>query len=164
MYYLFNFIFYSIFGYIFEMIFQILIGVDPKSGFLYGPYTPIYGIGITFIYIIYNSIDKKYKHLKKYLIMFLCGFIFLTILELIGGFLLKALFEYELWYYDEVPLTFFKYTNVFVSFGWGILSILCYKFIKPLIDKLEKITPKIIIIILLIIMIIDAIISILRFI
>ncbi|MCI9110656.1 MAG: hypothetical protein HFH47_02445, partial [Bacilli bacterium] len=41
---------YSILGYILEIIFGFAIGAHvPKSGILYGPWTPIYGIASVFI-------------------------------------------------------------------------------------------------------------------
>ena len=53
MYYLYNFIIYSIFGYCFEMVYFFLTGAKLESGFMYGPYTIIYGISMILLFSLY---------------------------------------------------------------------------------------------------------------
>ena len=43
---------YSILGYVMEMLFGYMIGANAESGFLYGPWTPIYGIASILIILI----------------------------------------------------------------------------------------------------------------
>ena len=45
MYYLNCFFIYSFIGFIYENIIELVRGKKPGSGMLYGPFTPIYGIG-----------------------------------------------------------------------------------------------------------------------
>ena len=66
-----------------------------KGGILYGPWTPIYGVGSVVVLYIYNKYIAKLKTHKilKFLCIFLTGFILLSIIEYIGGVLLKILFD-----------------------------------------------------------------------
>lgn len=155
MYYLYNFIIYSIFGYCFEMIYFFLTGAKLESGFMYGPYTIIYGIGMTLIFALYNKFKYIIPEFKKVLIMFLSGFVTLMVIECIGGFLLKNIFDISMWSYKNLPLHLGKYISIEVTTIWTIISILIYFFLKPKTDKLFKKIPKYIIIGMSLIMFID---------
>ena len=159
MYYLYNFVIYSILGFIFETIFSFILKFNTESGFMYGPYTVVYGISITLIFLLY----KKFKHtkpeLKKIIFMFLSGFITITILEFTGGLLLKNIYGIKMWNYKGLPLHIGEFISIEVSTLWTIFSILIYYYIKPLTDKLIKKIPTIIIIGISLIMLLDYIIT-----
>mgnify|MGYP002658158334 CR=1 FL=1 len=52
MYYFIFFFIYSFIGFIYENIIEFVRGKKPGSGMLYGPFTPIYGIGVLLILVI----------------------------------------------------------------------------------------------------------------
>ena len=58
MYYIHNFVFYSIMGYIFETLTALIFNINSESGFMYGPYTIVYGISITLIFLLYKKFTK----------------------------------------------------------------------------------------------------------
>lgn len=159
MYYLYNFVIYSIFGFIFETIFSYILKFNTESGFMYGPYTIVYGIGIVFIFLLYKKFKSVNPEIKKITYMFISGFITLTILEFIGGILLKNIYNIEMWNYKKLPLNIGEYISIEVSTIWAIGSILIYYYIKPLTDKLIKKIPKIIIIGISLIMLFDFILT-----
>ena len=64
-YYLNCFFIYSILGHLLETVFSMLGNNNFKSGFLYGWWTPVYGIGAVTILFISNYLF--YCRLKKYL-------------------------------------------------------------------------------------------------
>ena len=66
MYYINNFLFFSIFGHILESTVYLILNNNGYSGILYGPWTPVYGFGIILIILIYKFINKtKFNNIKK---------------------------------------------------------------------------------------------------
>ena len=68
MYYINNFFMYSILGHIFESI--IYLFCEGESGILYGPWTPVYGIGVVIIYYFTPTFNNFRKILIYLLIQF----------------------------------------------------------------------------------------------
>jgi uncharacterized membrane protein len=89
--YLNNFIIYSIFGYIIETLLKILFFPSMNNGFLYGPWIPIYGLGVCIIIFIMRLVFNriKVKRFMKILLVFIISALILTLLELIGGHLIE---------------------------------------------------------------------------
>lgn len=152
MYYLKYFFVTSILGYIFET----LICKGYESGILYGPWTPIYGIGTIIIIILSDKILKK-KNINgflKFIILFVFCFCILTLAELVGGLLIEKIFGYAFWDYTDHKFNVGKYICLEISLIWGTVSIL-FVFIRPIIDKIIKYIPNVIIYIGIILLIID---------
>lgn len=141
MYYINTFFIYSILGYLYESI--IYLFQSGESGILYGIWTPVYGIGVVVIFFFYHIFKKKgYSNKKIYLLEFLVGFFLLSFLEWLGGMLLEILFDTVFWNYEGLEFNIGNYISLETAFIWGIASILCIKFLKPLSDKLEEKIPK----------------------
>ncbi|MCK4996837.1 putative ABC transporter permease [Candidatus Pacearchaeota archaeon] len=107
----------SIIGWILEFLYLNLIekrNVNP--GFLKGPYLPIYGFTILFLYFIsVLSINIIYK-----IFLFI---IFPTLIELITGVVFEKYFKIKIWDYHR---KFWNYRGIIclqASFYWAILSI-----------------------------------------
>lgn len=160
MYYIKEFVLYSILGYISEIIGSAIMHKELESGFMYGPYTIVYGISIPFIYMVYENLEEKIKDKwKRLLIMFITGFIISFILEFIGAYLLKYIYHVEMWNYEKLPLHIGKFLSIEVTTFWTIGVMLLYKFVKPITDKITKHTPKFLSLGILLIMIIDFILT-----
>ena len=158
MYYIFNFILYSFLGFILEIIFKLSFNFKSHSGILYGPYCPVYGFGIVFIFYLFEKIEKKFRFniFLKYFLFFISAFLILSIFEFIGGYLIEFLFHKTFWDYTRYLLNVGKYVTIEMSFMWAIGSILAYKFVKPFFDKLYFKINKNIIKFIFLIMLIDA--------
>lgn len=143
MYYLNNFLFFSIFGFFFETSIFKIIGMHNQSGFMYLWWTPFYGFGICISILVHNYLKKiiQNKLLEK-IILFIILFILLTILELIGGHLLTFMHGYSLWNYEHIPLHMGKYVSVPTSLAWSLMSIIYLIFIQKYVDKLINKIPK----------------------
>lgn len=132
MHYINIFFVYSIIGYIFET--HIM---KSKSGILYGPITPIYGVGATIInilskYLFYNL------HLPRWqetIITALILVIILTILELISGILIEKIFHIVFWDYSYLKFHIGHYIALEVSLGWMVASLILIYFINPILDE-----------------------------
>lgn len=159
MYYLKEFVLYSVLGYVFEIIGAIIMKKDLDSGFMYGPYTIIYGISIPFIYCVYKKLDNIIPKWKKLLLMFITGFIISFVLELVGAYLLKYIYNLEMWNYESLPLHIGKYLSIEVTTLWTLGVMFMYKFIRPITDKITKYTPKFLTLGILLIMVVDFILT-----
>ena len=157
MYYSNIFFIFSILGFLLEKVFNI----SRDSGILHGFWTPIYGFGVCITIFLYNLLEKNIKmtSLKKIIISFLIGFILLTTLEYIGGFLIERLLRITFWDYSNEKFHIGKYTSLKMALIWGISSIGIIYTVKPLIkNRINKI-PKIITYILITLYSIDSIIT-----
>ena len=156
MYYLKCFIIFSILGHFIESFFY----VNGDSGILLSYWTPIYGIGTIIILLINKWINKfNVSKILKVLYLFLFSSIVLSTIEAIGGYLIKWIFNIELWNYTNHKFNIDKYASLEMSLIWGLSSILLIYFIKPISDKIIKSIPKIVIYILIGLFIIDVVIT-----
>lgn len=156
MYYLNYFIIFSILGHLLESFFYS----SGDSGIFLSYWTPIYGIGTIIILLINKWINKfNLSKILKVLYLFLFSSIILSIIEALGGYLIKWIFNIELWNYTNYMFNIGRYTSLEMSLIWGLSSILLIYFIKPLSDKIIKKIPKIVTYILIGLFIIDVIIT-----
>lgn len=159
MYYINYFFLYSIIGHAIESI--IYLFCSGHSGFLYGYWTPIYGVGIIIVLIIDKFLKKfKLDRFKYLLLLFLISSILLTLIEYLGGILLKSLFNIVLWDYSNHKFNFGKFISLEMMFVWGISSLFFIVFLKEKSDKIVKKIPRIISWILIILFFIDLLLTI----
>ena len=152
------FLVYSILGYFFELIMCMFLKKRPKSGIMYGPWTPIYGIGVLIMLLVKNNLRKyELNRLIELVLFFIIIVIVLTIIEQMGGVLLDKVFHKTLWDYSDLRYPITKYIALEVSLGWGLASILIAYVIHPIVNRLLHHIPSIITVIVLIGFIIDGI-------
>lgn len=163
MYYINNFLFFSIFGHILESTVYLILNNNGYSGILYGPWTPVYGFGIILIILIYKFINKtKFNNIKKVISIFLLSMILLTIIELIGGYLIEFLFNKKLWSYTNLKFHIGRYIALEISIIWGLCSLFYLYLIKPITDIIIKKIPYYITINIMVLFIIDLIVTIIN--
>lgn len=139
MYYYNIFFLFSILGHFIENFFY----PSKDSGILFGYWTPIYGVGVVIIFIIYKLISKFSK--KEYLkvpLLFLCSSIILSISELFAGILIERLLKVTFWDYSKEKFSIFRYTSLKMALIWGLSSIVLIYLIMPVIDKSINYIPK----------------------
>mgnify|MGYP004527652977 FL=1 len=139
MYYYNIFFLFSILGHFIENFFY----TSKDSGILFGYWTPIYGVGVVIILIIYKLISKFVK--KEYLkvpLLFLCSSIILSISELFAGILIERLLKVTFWDYSKEKFSIFRYTSLKMALIWGLSSIVLIYLIMPVIDKFINYIPK----------------------
>ena len=130
--YLIYFYCFSIIGFIWECIINCFTDKNfVKPGVLFGPWLPIYGIGILMIIMLSKKINNKY-------ILFIISFISIGILEYSTGVLLENLFHKKYWDFSSLPLNINGKVSFFTTLGFTLVAFLTIKYIIPLIDKLEK--------------------------
>lgn len=158
MYYINYFFIFAIIGHLIETI------VTPgfKSGILYGWWTPVYGFGIVIILLIGKFLDKfnfKNKKILKIITTYLLCMLILTLIELLGGYLIKWIWHTEIWNYESHKYNIGHYISLEISNIWGLAGIVVIYILKPLIDKVIKKIPKWLTYILMVLFITDSILS-----
>lgn len=143
MYYIKYFFLTSVLGFLLENIFC----KNYDSGILYGPWTPVYGIGSIIIILVSEKIFKKYNlnRFTKYIIIFISSTLLLSLSELVGGLLIEKIFGYSFWDYSNHKFHIGKYVCLEMSIVWGIASILFIVILKKPLDKIVNKIPNYII-------------------
>lgn len=155
------FIIYSLFGWVLESIYKTIYEKKLiNSGFLFGPFCPIYGIGAIIMYLILNEYKDNIIH------VFMVGVIVLSIWEYIVGYLLEKIFKTKYWDYSDKKYNIHGRICLMNSIFWGILGVIFIYFIHPCISVfVEQVSTKSLYIVtytMVIYLIIDLIISIIN--
>lgn len=144
MYYINSFFIYSFFGFLFESIVSIIAKNSFSSGILYGPITPIYGIGVIIIIVVSKYLFKN-LHMPRWVETIIAFFILiflLTFIEWIGGIAIERIFGVVFWDYSDSKYNWGPYISLEISLFWGIASVILIYIIKPLIDNIVKNIPR----------------------
>lgn len=124
------FIIYSFFGWILESIVKtILTKKIVNSGFLYGPFCPIYGIGAIIMLLFLG----KFKN--DIIILFAMGFLVLSMWEYAVGVLLEKVFQTKYWDYTENFCNIKGRVCLLNSLFWGFLGVIFIRVIHPFIEN-----------------------------
>lgn len=161
MYYLNTFLLYSILGFLLETVRSFFVNSKFTSGILYGPWTPIYGIGIVIVILISNYLFA-HLHLSRWVetfITFVIITLILTLLEWVGGILIEKIFHTVFWDYSKEAFSIGKYISLSKSLMWGVGSILFIYVLKPLLEGVIKHIPIPVTIILTLLMLSDFILT-----
>ena len=161
MYYLNTFLIYSILGFLLETIRSFFVNSKFTSGIMYGPWTPIYGLGIVLVILISNYLFS-HLHLSRWvetLITFIIITLVLTLLEWLGGVLIEKIFHVVFWDYSKEALSIGKYISLSKSLIWGVGSIIFIYVLKPLLEGVIKRVPVPVTVILTLLMLSDLILT-----
>ena len=109
-----------------------------KSGIMYGPFTPIYGIGTVIILVLsrYFFINLHMPRWIETVIVFFILSIFLSCLELLGGILIEKIFGIIFLSYKNHKYNIGNYISLEMTFIWGAVSILFIYVINPILKRL----------------------------
>lgn len=107
-----------------------------RQGLIFGPFSPIYGIGFA-NFIIFLGAKNKYRGILK--TWFLC-FLIAGITEYLESFIFDKVFNIEFWNYTGYFLNIHGRTTIPFMIGWGFGGMILLKIIYP---WLYKITTKI---------------------
>ena len=131
----FYFIIYSFLGWCLESVYKTIIFKKPtNSGFLYGPFCPIYGLG-ALLMISISSISNNI------FVIFILGFIVFTAWEYLVAVILEKAFKTKYWDYSNLKFNIQGRICLKNSIYWGILGILLVYIIQPQIEKLTNLIP-----------------------
>ena len=157
---IFYFIIYSFFGWCLESVYKTIIFKKvTNSGFLYGPFCPMYGIGAVMMIAASNLSDNI-------LVIFLLGFIIFTLWEYLVAVVLEKLFKTKYWDYSHLKFNFQGRICLKNSIYWGILGVLLVFVIQPVVENLTNAIPENVLfylnIVICLIILVDAIVTIVK--
>lgn len=155
------FIIYSFFGWVMESVLKTCIQKKPvNSGFLYGPFCPIYGFGAVFMFLFLQGFKDNI------ILLFVIAFFSLSLWEYVVGWLLEKIFHTKYWDYTQNKFNIKGRVCLMNSLFWGFLGVIFIKFMHPFIaEKIDLIPANILIfnvIMISIAMIIDTIVSVVK--
>ena len=136
MYLIAYFFVYSFIGWCLESTYKTILQKKiVNSGFLIGPFCPIYGFGALIMYLsLRNLTDNIF-------ILFLFGLIVLSIFEYFVGVFLEVVFKTKYWDYSKNKFNIHVRVCLKNSIYWGILGIIFMKMIHPKVEKIVNVIP-----------------------
>lgn len=154
------FLIYSFIGWILESVYKTIFERKlVNSGFLHGPFCPIYGIGALIMYLFLSLCDNP-------ITVFLSGFVVLSVWEYIVAWALEKLFHQKYWDYSNYKFNINGRVCLLNSIFWGALGVIFTYVVHPFIElqivKINYIALIIITIVICIGLIIDTIISVIK--
>lgn len=124
----------SVLGYVFEMIVVLFQKgyFESRQGLIYGPFIPVYGLGILLYYFVLKKCVIKSKLKVFFLTMFLGG-----LMEYLCSFIQESVFGTISWDYSNLMFNINGRTSLLHCTYWGIAGILYSTFVCPVIVKLR---------------------------
>lgn len=128
-YLVFYFIIYSVGGWFVESIYKSICEKRiVNSGFMYGPYCPIYGFGTLIMILILQNLKGSIT------LLFVVSFVILTLWEYFVGIYLEKVYHAKYWDYSDHKINFKGRICLTNSVYWGILGVVFTLFIHPLVS------------------------------
>ena len=136
------FIIYSVLGWIIESIYRSICERKIiNTGFLKGPFCPIYGIGAIIMILFLQNLENNV------ILLFIISMIVLTLWEYIVAVILEKTFNIKYWDYSNNKFNFQGRICLLNSIYWGILGVVFIKYIHNFVqDKVLMIPTNILII------------------
>ena len=155
------FVIYSFLGWVLESIVRTICERKIiNTGFLIGPFCPIYGFGAIIMILFLDGFKNNI------LLLFFVSVIVLTLWEYVVGVLLEKLFHTKYWDYSDHKFNYKGRICLTNSIAWGILGVLFINYIHPFIIRMlsyiDFIYVAVIACVIALILLVDAIISIIK--
>ncbi len=124
-----------------EILWFIKYGeITNRQGLIYGPFSPIYGVGVLVFVLFLGKKNDSRSLLKTFLFASIIG----GVTEYLTGFIADTFFGVKFWDYSSYFLNIQGRTTILFMLGWGFFGTILMKFIYPRISFLiEKIPYKI---------------------
>ncbi len=152
---------YSFLGWCVESIYKSIL--DKKlvnSGFLYGPFCPIYAFGAIIMALILTKLPNNV------FIIFISSTILLTVWEYIVGVFLEKIFKTKYWDYSHLKFNINGRVCLKNSIYWGLLGVaftfVIHPFIKQYVDMIPEKTLMYVNIVVYTVLLTDVVISVTR--
>lgn len=127
---------YSFLGWLWETCYvSVRKGKLINRGFINGPLCTIYGCGALAVYLILLPVSGDL------LLLFVGGVVVATALEYVTAALMENIFHTSWWDYSDKKFNFQGRICLGVSLGWGVLTVLLFRVLHPLVEKLVALYP-----------------------
>lgn len=129
------FILGSLAGYILEMIVAFVQNgyFESRQGVIYGPFTPVYGIGAVLYYLFFKKLKTRNRVKVFFITMVLGGMV-----EYLCSLLQEKLFDTVSWDYSNLWFNINGRTSLLHCIYWGVAGVL-YTYLEPYINNLGNV-------------------------
>lgn len=135
------FFLYSVIGWCYEVFLEVFIyrlGFSNR-GFLFGPYTPVYGFGAVLFLLLLSNIKKNPIYIGKLpitpLIIFMLSAVIATIVELLTSYALDFISAGKLWDYSNYAWNFQGRIALNPSVRFGLGGVFFLYVMQPIFEK-----------------------------
>ncbi|WP_313293393.1 putative ABC transporter permease [Faecalispora jeddahensis] len=131
----------SIIGFVVETLWcYVRLGYfESRQGLLYGPFTPVYGLGA----VLFTVALYRFRH-RNSMIIFFSSMVLGGALEYVCSFLQEKLLGTVSWEYSNSALNLHGRTNLTYSVFWGVLGLIFIKHSLPSLTRwIEQIPSRI---------------------
>lgn len=129
-------ILYSFAGWILESVSKTIAQRKfVNSGFLNGPFCPIYGFGAVIMLLCLSFLKENS------ILLFIAAFFVLSIWEYIVGLLLEKIFKTKYWDYSHLKFNIHGRICLKNSLYWGALGVIFIRYLHPLIQTYIEMVP-----------------------
>lgn len=133
---LFFFYFYCFFGWIFESTYvSIKSRKFVNRGFMRGPFLPIYGSGAIMMLVVSMPFQDNI------FLTYIAGCIGATVLELVTGIAMEALFKVRYWDYSNQKFNYKGHICLSSTIAWGFLTILMTELVHKGVERIVFLIP-----------------------
>lgn len=123
------FFIYSFMGWILEVIVTVIEDKKIENrGFVHGPICTVYGAGAILISLALGRFENNVS------LLFMASMAFATFFEFITAKLMCLFFGTFWWNYSAKPFNYKGIICLQSTIGWGILTIIYFKLIKPSVE------------------------------
>ena len=134
------FVICCVLGLIIEVIWHMVV-VDPghyqdRAGLLYGPFSPIYGVGAVLMTVALNRF-----HDKNPVLIFVVAGVIGGAFEFFVSWFMQVAFGIVAWDYSGTFLNIDGRTNFMFMCMWGVLGLVWVKFALPIMLKIVNMIP-----------------------
>lgn len=134
---LFFFYFYCFFGWCFESAYVSIKKKRPVNrGFMRGPFLPLYGSGAIMMLVVSGPFQENI------LLTYLAGCVGATLLELVTGITMEALFKVRYWDYSNQKFNYKGHICLSSTVAWGFLTILMTEAVHKWVERLVFAIPQ----------------------
>ena len=124
----------SLFGFIIEVVYRSFIEKKIiNSGFLIGPYVPIYGIGLVLLYLL-SFIKINANFFVNNIIIAFVSTLIVTMLEYLTGLLFLKTLKIRLWDYSDRKGNIQGFICPLFMLYWFLIAIIYYLLFRFLVD------------------------------
>lgn len=102
-----------------------------RFGLLWGPFSPIYGLGAVLITVALNRLKGA-----RLVVLFAVAGVTGSALEFFGGWFWKNFFGVLAWSYEGQPFNLYGYTSLGMAACWGLIGVVWMKYALPFVMKL----------------------------
>lgn len=109
---------------------------ESRAGFVFGPLSPIYGVGGVLITVALNSFEAR-----RAPVLFAVAGIVGAGFEYFAGWFFESAFGIVAWSYQDQPFNV-GHTSLFMAFVWGTAGLIWMKALLPIVMNSIKCIPQ----------------------